>query len=126
VNADKFADILANAGVIDAAAVSDPDGYDNGATLARVRVAFAALCNSEPPRGREDPGFKLWFEQWRAVFANDLQAFAIFMDAQHGAALLNTPETPAEPTPTPARHECGGAWHRYGVGFRCDCGAFRQ
>lgn len=83
MNADRFADILANAGVIDAAAVSDPEGYDNGATMARVRAAFWALCLA---RNR------------------------------------NT----AQAEPTQGAHECGGAWHRYGIGFRCDCGAFRQ
>lgn len=43
MNAKQFASLLARHGVVDHAAVVSPDGYDHGATLARIEAAYAEL-----------------------------------------------------------------------------------
>jgi hypothetical protein len=45
-----LADMLVNAGVIDHAALDDPEGYDRGVTLSRLRQVSELIVN-----GRADP-----------------------------------------------------------------------
>lgn len=39
----RFANLLVRHRIVDADAVENPDGYDNSATLDRIRTAFTAL-----------------------------------------------------------------------------------
>jgi hypothetical protein len=49
----RLGDVLVRAGVIDAAAVEDPDGYDGGATVNALAVAARELTEHWPRLARE-------------------------------------------------------------------------
>ena len=55
---ETLAAALVRHGLLDAAAVHDPEGYDNGDALSRVKAAAAELSASEQPSPRAESADK--------------------------------------------------------------------